>query len=46
MVLVPLGELLREKAPGRIIDLIARLDAIEEALPADDGVACFTAPPL
>jgi hypothetical protein len=42
MVLVPLEQILRLKTPGRIAEVVARLRAIEDALPASDGVACFT----
>jgi Family of unknown function (DUF5995) len=43
MVSVPLEQLLRQKAPRRIVDVVERLRAIEAALPPTDGVAHFTA---
>ena len=38
-----LEEVLAAKPPGRIVDVIARMRAIQAALPPADGVACFNA---
>ncbi len=38
-----LDRLLREKAPGRIVDVVERMRAIEAELPPEDGIARFTA---
>jgi hypothetical protein len=38
-----LEDVLRAPLPGRVDDVVARLRAIEEALPAGDGVRAFTA---
>ena len=34
-------EVLRRRSPGRIVDVVARLEAIGDALPPQDGVAAF-----
>jgi Family of unknown function (DUF5995) len=36
-----LEELLRQRPPGRIVDVVARMEAIQAALPPADGVAAF-----
>ena len=38
-----LEDVLRAPLPGRVDDVVARLQAIEEALPKQDGVRAFTA---
>ena len=37
-----LEDVLRAPLPGRVDDVVARLRAIEEALPERDGVHAFT----
>ena len=36
-----LEEVLRQRPPARIVDVVARMEAIGAALPPDDGVAAF-----
>jgi len=38
-----LEDVLRAPLPGRVADVVERLQAIEEALPERDGVRAFTA---
>jgi hypothetical protein len=36
-----LEDVLRQRSPGRIVDVVARMEAIQAALPPEDGVAAF-----
>jgi hypothetical protein len=38
-----LEDVLRAPLPGRVDDVVARLQSIEDALPKQDGVRAFTA---
>jgi hypothetical protein len=36
-----LEDVLRQRSPGRIVDVVARMEAIQAALPRADGIAAF-----